>query len=665
MDVLEDAQEAIREMKLDVCAFLHMNPVDVKIIVDDCQKPAHVDYEARVLHINREWVGEEVRLKHPMQIRSLIAYYLYGMAEYEEKGTVLPEYNLAKEKLFELTPEQRNLFVSGRTIGQAIAFLKGVPVNKDLYFPPVMSGAQRAIKHQLNIDTAFHKGGTSTYNVAKYLSPAGDYEKNLDSVLRRSLQRCWSDFGTSNSERCGINGKGTKDNPFTNINEAFDAILQAEKEAIASDPFLNSDFIRSQFPPELDGYTCGPLLKGLYHYNVTWGLPQVAHLRNSFPDEDFIFSGVTPNDFEPLFLKVFETKNQNIIQKFSIKPNLKRRMFLFRGQYKDFGKCVPNLHRDGVKETLADELMNIEMQCAIVNHPLSRLLGIDGVELFNEPFRFQLNLKGLSQHYYNKTSCLDLTSDIEAAKYFAVTDAKTDPDTGEDIYFVYNPPDPDEPGVIYYYVVRQPEAFHPYGNNFRLSPMGKQFIFGRSGQQHGFLLDTPRGSDFMDSPFAHAVYFRHDPKISQEIFDRANHGYKYYPQKDILRDFWKQLNAEWKNPKGFRKISKKTFEYFFLLERYDVRNKQLSDKKLDELMLRKLAACRIKVGTNKYPQFPREAIIEFFQDMKNGWWNNEFTPDVHFVGDEGVFMQRAFREIPETDYYRDFEKRYRKANRLD
>lgn len=664
MDALEDAKEAIREIKWDVCAFLHMNPADVNIVIDNCRLPAEVDYENRTLHINHEWMAEEVRLKHPMQIRSLIAYYLYGIAIYTQQGTVLPEFSSAKDKFPELTPEQRNLFISGTTIGHAIAFLKGVPVPKYLYFPPVLNEAQDAIKHQLNMDTSFQAGGTSTYNVAKYLSPIGDYKNYLDSVLRKSIDAANAEGGKSREDRCGINGKGTKENPFSNINEAFDAIIKAEQEAMASDPYLNSAFIRSQFPPELDGYQLSPEFRSQYHYNVKWGLPQVAHLPNRFPDDHFIFSGVSPRLFEDEFLRIFEAPKPVLIQKFSLKPNMKNRMFLFRGQYKDFGKCVPNLHRDGVNETLADELKNLEMQCAIVNHPLSRLLGIDGVELFNEPVRFQLNLKGLSQHYYNKTSCLDLTSDVEAAKFFATSDAKTDPDTGEDIYFVYKPKDPEEPGVIYYYEVRQPMAFQPYGNNFSLNPMGKQFIFGRSRQQHGFLLDTPRGFDFMDSPFAHAVYFRHDLKISQEIFERSDFGYKYYPKKDILRDFWKQLNAEWKNAKEFRTISKKTFEYFCFLKRLDAvdaRKKPLSN----DMWLRKLAACRIKVGPNKYPQFPREAILEFFQDMKNGWWNNEFTSDIHFVGDEGIFMQRDFREIPETDYYRDFEKCYRKANRLD
>ena len=663
MIIMEDIIAVVDEMKRDCCAFMNLQPEAVSIVIDDSRYPAEVDNATCTLYINGDWIAEQISLKHPMQIRSWIAYYLYGIAIYMQEGKVLPEYSSIKDKFFELTPEERNLFISGSTIGQAIAFLKGVPVYKDMDVPPILSEAQRTIKHQLNIDTIFQDGGTGSYNVAKYLSPAGDYKIYLDSVLRQSIDAAIAEGGKSREDRCGINGKGTKDNPFTNIHEAFDAIIKVEKEAIASDPYLNSDFIQSQFPPEIDGYELSSEFRAQYHYNVTWGLPQVAHLPNKFPDDHFIFSGVSPRMFELEFLRIFDASDPGLIQKFSLKPNMKNRMFLFRGQYKDFGKCVPNLHRDGVKETLADELKNIEMQCAIVNHPLSRLLGLDGVELFNERVRFQLNLKGLSQHYYSKTSCLDLTSDVEAAKFFAISDAKTDPVTGEDNYFVYHPENPDEPGVIYYYVVRQPQAFHPYGNNFRLSPMGKQYIFGRSGQQHGFLLDTPRGSDFMDSPYAHAVYFSHDPKISQDIFERADLGYKYYPKKDILRDFWKQIEAEW-NTTQFRTISKKAFEYFCFLKRLDAM--KAGKKSLtNDMWLRKLAACRIKVGPNKYPKFPREAISEFFQDMKNGWWNDEFTADVHFVGDEGVFMQRSFREIPLTAHYRDFETNYRKRNHID
>ena len=62
------------------------------------------------------------------------------------------------------------------------------------------------------------------------------------------------------------------------------------------------------------------------------------------------------------------------------------------------------------------------MACLVSRHPLVDTLGIKGVKIFNEPYRFQLNRVGLTQYYYNKSSFLDLTSDIDVAKFFATCD---------------------------------------------------------------------------------------------------------------------------------------------------------------------------------------------------------------------------------------------------
>lgn len=661
MQALESAKEAVRLMKSDVCALLDINPDSVQVVIDDCPHRAVVDYDTRTLHINAGWIAEEVQRKHPMEIRSLIAYYLYGLQQFAKDGVKMPDYFASLFEIMQFSPEEQQLSRVGKGFSLALAALKGVPFHDEEFGFGLTEQIPTIIKDYLGIDTKFLRAATGPGEFVQMLAPAGDYRKRLDAQMQAAEEADKAEWRKSRDERIGIDGMGTKEKPFADINQAFDAILALERETVASDPFLNSDFIRSPFPPAyLRAIGVEP--DWGYSYNVTWGLSQVAHLDNQFPDSDFIFSGLTPNPDVSRWLSIFEARNPKFTQLFCLKPNLKHRMFLFRGQYKDFGKCVPNLHRDGVKLTIADELMNTELQCVVVNHPLSRFLGIEGVELFNEPLRFQLNLKGLSQHYYNKTSCLDLTSDVEAAKFFAVTNMKQDEVTGKDKCFVYEPVNPDEPGVIYFYVLRQPSAFQPYGNNFRLSPMGKQYMFGRSAQQHGFLLDIPIGSDFMDSPYAHAVYFRHNAKISQEIFDRSLQGTRYYPAEDLLRDFWKQLQAEWSLPK-FRTISKKTFEYYSYLQSLDDIDHGRRPT-TPENRRRRLAANRIKVGENRYPRFPREALRSFFQNMDNGWWEDEFCADIHIFGDEGVFMERALRELPATHRWRDFAARYRRDYRV-
>ena len=65
----------------------------------------------------------------------------------------------------------------------------------------------------------------------------------------------------------------------------------------------------------------------------------------------------------------------------------------------------------------------------------------------HEHIRFKINYEGLSQHYYNKTPLLDLTSSMEVAKFFAVTTFNME----KDRYEVYNG---DKLGVLYYYDIK-------------------------------------------------------------------------------------------------------------------------------------------------------------------------------------------------------------------
>lgn len=101
-----------------------------------------------------------------------------------------------------------------------------------------------------------------------------------------------------------------------------------------------------------------------------------------------------------------------------------------------------------------------------------------GIDLWHDIFRFEVNYGGLAQHYYNKTSFLDLTSDIDTAMFFAVTDYHFDE---------YTPhTDTSSLGVMYYYELAEPGAFSLQKQQ-HLSTIGKQ-PFMRSGNQHGFLL---------------------------------------------------------------------------------------------------------------------------------------------------------------------------------
>lgn len=89
--------------------------------------------------------------------------------------------------------------------------------------------------------------------------------------------------------------------------------------------------------------------------------------------------------------------------RYSLKPNLHERKFLFRGETEFHSPCTPSLFRKNEQKQYIEELaIGQEMELLMLSHPLVQLLDL-GVELNGQQFRFEMNLLGLTQHYYNKT----------------------------------------------------------------------------------------------------------------------------------------------------------------------------------------------------------------------------------------------------------------------
>jgi hypothetical protein len=168
------------------------------------------------------------------------------------------------------------------------------------------------------------------------------------------------------------------------------------------------------------------------------------------------------------------------------------------------------------------------MEVLLKEHPLVKLFE-QGFMLMNEFIQFKINYVGLSQHYYNNTHLLDLTSDMEVAKFFAVTKF----DMKNDCYFEYKG---EGPGVLYYYDIQADTFNKRKGRRYNVDTIGKQ-PFMRSGNQSGFLVNMEREDDFNLFPEVRYVFFRHDPDITSRIFKEAMNGDKYMPQ-EILRSHW-------------------------------------------------------------------------------------------------------------------------------
>lgn len=382
--------------------------------------------------------------------------------------------------------------------------------------------------------------------------------------------------------------KGTQDNPFENVDEAADYIKQLEADEWEQDSYIQ-EIVNSQYYYE---YPQGP-------FRIGWASPYVSLYKNDIPDKGFVV-------------------NQLASRRFSIKPNLYRHKFLFRGQSKYYDKCYPNLFRNENKNYFLDDLIwSQELQVLVATHPLIQLIE-EGIELLHDRFVFEVNYGGLTQHYYNKSPFLDLTSDIESAKFFAVTDYLPD----EDKYCVTKEKGL---GVLYYYSIEMPEAFRQTGH-YALTTIGKQ-VFMRSGAQHGFLVRMEKGVNFNELPQVRKVFFKHDEGIAQKIFDASDSGKMYFPNDALQEVCRNRLEILKKN----RTVSLKAVE---LNQRYN------PEETVDSLIA-KLKDKNIKVDSSLTPAFPAEYLSR--EGMKRMW--DEFCKDVYFYSPDGLLYQRAMREV--------------------
>lgn len=381
------------------------------------------------------------------------------------------------------------------------------------------------------------------------------------------------------------------DNYFEDIYKAWDYILQKEKVALAED--------ESRKQPLLSIYPSG----------VGYQYDALMAYHNDFPEDSFIVNRITSRDGRPI--------------RYSLKPNMRYRKFLFRGQNDFYSPCAPSLFRT-LKPNYIDDILPLdEMTLLIESHPLCKLLD-RGIYLEDVNFIFEMNTYGLAQHYYNKTPFIDLTSDINVASFFATTtyDRYTDTYAPVKESLGY--------GVLYYMDIDAHWGFHDYFGS-QLSTIGLQ-VFPRSGEQKGFLQRINKGQDFNKLPHVKWVYFKHNRTIAEKIFERMDRGKKIFPS-DILEKHWKNRS----NPKV---ISKEAL----------ARNHQRNSDVPIFLLKQQAKDCGFQI--KKYtPSFSKEELDEYYQDVKNGYWDY-FCSKVYFAGMRGEIYKKALLNLPSREEYK-------------
>lgn len=403
---------------------------------------------------------------------------------------------------------------------------------------------------------------------------------------------------------------GSKSNPFANVDEAAAYILQIEKKRLASDPYRQAISEEQYFFDGERGF-----------FRIPWASANVSY----YPLEGASSSCFVVNQLSQ------RPGHSNEMPRFSIKPSLAQNKFLYRGQAQFYDPCVPSLFRNKEnmeeRQFVSDIIQMDELEVLLRQHPLVQLFE-DGFYLLHDFFRFKVDYEGLSQHYYSNTSKLDLTSDMEVAKFFAVTWFNMD----ADCYEKYTGT---ELGVLYYYDLA-PDAFtvHP-GRDYLVETIGKQ-PFMRSGNQSGFLTRVALGENFNNRPEVRYVFFRHDAAITNRIFAESENGDKYMPQ-EMLRTHW---YSRMHDDSAKKEISTEALQLNFF------RNRGWARGRIRKVLQNK----GFHISSKNKQSFTPEEMEAYYAGALDFW--KDFCSNVHIYSPEGALFHKYLQNLPDNSRYR-------------
>lgn len=403
---------------------------------------------------------------------------------------------------------------------------------------------------------------------------------------------------------------GSKSNPFATVDEAADYILSIEKERLETDTYRQT-IKQEQYYFDM----------GLGNFRISWASANVGY----YPLEGASYPCFVINQLGP---RVGHTKE---MPRFSIKPSLANNKFLFRGQSQFYPKCVPSMFRDEqnvANHQYVDNVIQInELEVLLRQHPLVKLFE-QGFYLLHEFFRFRVDYTGLSQHYYNRTPLLDLTSDMEVAKFFAVTWFNMD----KDRYEKYTG---NELGVLYYYDLA-PDAFtYRKDRDYLVETIGKQ-PFMRSGNQSGFLIRLDDTKDFNKLPEVRYVFFRHDPTVTDRIFAESGDGDKYMPQEMLRTHWYNRMSDE----KARKEISTEALKLNFK------NNLGTSHRNI----IKQLQGKGFHISSKNNQHFSEEELDMYYAGALEYW--KEFCSNIHIYSPEGALLHKHLMNLPNDPRYR-------------
>lgn len=342
----------------------------------------------------------------------------------------------------------------------------------------------------------------------------------------------------------------------------------------------------------------------------------LLHSGNYLWNSDRVYINDVAND---LFIV-----NRLNSKRYCFKPNLCEHLYLFRGQNTPYERILSSFSRGDLDDHLISNLKCEDFICLLRSHPLFMMFE-KGVHLnpVRKPFFFEMNYYGLAQHYGFNTGLVDFTSDISVAAFFACTKYKGN-DTYEPIVDTKKYPY----GVIYIHKIIPSGSFVGFG--FR--SIGLQ-IYPRTGAQKGFFYQE--GASRM--PLEQLVtpyYFRHESACSRKVFELQKEGKKLFPKDDVQPYAQEILHSH--------EITGGVFANNLYTNQDDyAKNSQVLTNK------------RIEVNWHKRWMFTKEMLHSYYQDIKNGLWE-DFCNQISFVDEHEKELKDSLLNIPNNPYYRQY-----------
>ena len=332
--------------------------------------------------------------------------------------------------------------------------------------------------------------------------------------------------------------------------------------------------------------------------------------------------------------RIVDSKDEYVLNRlasgrYALKPNITRQGILFRGDshYHEvfrtrYGQEKIIGHGPEVREKIIPvNVRRSDFEIAIESFPLYKMLK-NGIVVPNGKKLVMENPFGLAYAYDQPTPFVGLTSDLDVAAFYAVTEY--DAESGK-----YTPVTTGM-GVIYAFELRM-----PFSMTIGLSSLGR-LIFPRTLQQKTFLLNINPEYDFNQMAVVNGFVFNHDAALSRAIYDRFDGGEKLAPKEDFLLKKIQKFPKNTVSEQGFMRN---------LLE-------NMGDSRMENESV--LSRAGVRIDGNLNPAFTFDELKGVYSNIASYW--QSMIDGVYVGGNHGAEIKKFLMNLPwNPDYSQYFD----------